>query len=138
MEGTRVARLSALLGTVSKMRSPSLGAVFVAFTIYYSIQAWTQLHTPMLLDILWNPTMQLYEPIYMFPSPEYVNVLLFIPTAFGAWWNSPIYFQVPYLVSVVWLLYYLYTYAQEANNWVSIRKQNKVGVERTAISSEKG
>lgn len=71
---------------------------------WLSLQAWSYLHTPQVIDIFWNPTLQMWEPIYAPATSELANIILGIPVFFMMWWYSPVYFQIPYTLSLLYLI----------------------------------
>lgn len=77
-------------------------------SIYYGFRAWGYLHQPVLLDII--PVNGVLEPVYASPVPEWLIGLFLVPQAFMQWWYSPTYFQIPYLLSCIWLAFWLYAH----------------------------
>ena len=71
---------------------------------WLGIRAWDNLHTSRLVDIFWNPTLHMWEPVYYSALPEWIYCLLLAPTMAVEWWYAPIYFQLPYTLSVLYSL----------------------------------
>jgi len=85
-------------------------ALAVLGSCWLSIRAWYFLHTPRLIDMFWNSTLHMWEPVYYPELPEYVNVIMFVPVVFVTWWESPVYFQVPYVLSLFYSMLLLWGY----------------------------
>ena len=66
---------------------------------WLSIRAWDYFHAPKLLEL-----------------PEYWYVIFLIPRVATEWWNSPIYFQIPYVISLPWVALKFYSYTGAANS----------------------
>lgn len=77
---------------------------------WLGLYAWNDLHRPLLVDMFWSPALNMWEPVYYPPSPEWINALLLTPTMVVVWWNSPIYFQIPYALAVIHSLWLLWAY----------------------------
>ncbi len=76
--------------------------ILVLFTAYFGIQAWHYVNQPVLLDMFWNETLKMYEPIYAPRSPEFITVW-FVPVAmFTIWWHSPLYIFIPFNLFMGW------------------------------------
>jgi len=86
--------------------------VAIAFlgSFWLSLGAWNSLHTPRLVDIFWSPTLNMWEPIY-YPAPSlWMQALLFLPTVIVMWWDAPLYFQIPYTLSLLYSLLLAWAY----------------------------
>ena len=80
-------------------------ALAVLGSWWLGIRAWDYLTQPILLDIIWNETLHIYEPIYFTPSyPEWVNAIMLVPAVFLMWWSAPVYFQIPYALAFLYSL----------------------------------
>jgi len=85
--------------------------VFVApGSVWLSITAWDNLHTPEFWGYFWNPITQMDEPIYSSLSSEWWNLIMLMPTVVLIWWHSSIYFQILYAVSLFWLVFLIFAY----------------------------
>ncbi len=85
-------------------------AIAIGGNWWLSIRAWDYLHTPIILDYFYNPTLKMYEPVELSPLPEFWNMLMLMPAVFLMWWHSPIYFQIPYTISFIWLVFMIWAY----------------------------
>ena len=92
-----------VIGIMEKVREyywVPLLAMVVLGSWWLSIRAWDYLHYPIIAGMFWSP---LYRPSY----PEWQTLLMLIPTVLLMWWYSSILFQIPYLFSMFWLLWWI-------------------------------
>ena len=77
---------------------------FVVLITFCGLRAYYMVITPELIGSFWNPTLQMYEPVYL-ETPLFFKSLFF-PFYMGvAWWYSPWYIFILPSVTIILYLY---------------------------------
>ena len=88
---------------------PTLIALLL-FGVYFGIQSWHYLNTPIVLDYIYNPTLKMYEPVEMPRLPASWDIIFVLPMMVSIWWHSPLYIFIPFNLLMAWcaLLFIMY------------------------------
>ena len=84
--------------------------ILAVFMVWFGLQAWYYLNTPIVLDYFYNPTLKIYEPIEVMPIDNSWNTLLFLPTMVLIWWGSPLYIFIPFSLFMTWCFILIIVY----------------------------
>ena len=95
--------------------------VAIVGSLWLSMRAWHYLEAPVILDVFWNPTLRMMEPVYAPSIPEpwgsLVRIVMLVPTVATMWWHSPLWFQVPYLASMIWIILWCVAHIGDSPRW---------------------
>ena len=92
---------------------------FMALTICFIGDSIKWLYAPQLVDIIWNDTLHMLEPIYigapieMIEQNIWVSIILIPMSFFDVWFSSPIYISVSYGLLLLWFGIFIWSHVPD-------------------------